>query len=269
MDILFLDHRDYLRSEFGRRTARNSRYSLRAFARDLKLSPSTLSEILKGKYGLERKRALDVAEALSLDAANCEHFADLFEAKFHKNESNRRAAKLRIEQRQSENKSTISLDAFQVISEWYHLAILELVGIAGAPRDEKGIARRLALPKVLVEEAVARLLRLGLLEKTSTGFRATEEFLSSGNQVPSLAIRNFHGQILNKAMQALDFQSVQEREFSSTIFSIDRDRLGEAKADLRRLRLDFANKFTATQKQNDVYCLSIQLFSLLEKENEQ
>ena len=42
-------YRDVLRAKLAQRCERNASYSLRAFARDLTLSPSYLSEVLNGK----------------------------------------------------------------------------------------------------------------------------------------------------------------------------------------------------------------------------
>jgi transcriptional regulator with XRE-family HTH domain len=56
---------------------KNSRYSLRAFARDLRVSPSFLSEVLNGKYGISRQLARQIAERLGFDARECDHFCEL------------------------------------------------------------------------------------------------------------------------------------------------------------------------------------------------
>ena len=47
-----------LNEKFKERVQANSAYSLRSFARDLKVSPSTLSEIFNQKKGLSQKLAL-------------------------------------------------------------------------------------------------------------------------------------------------------------------------------------------------------------------
>lgn len=56
---------------------KNSRYSLRAFARDLRVSPSFLSEVLNGKYGISRQLARQIAERLGFDAKESAHFCEL------------------------------------------------------------------------------------------------------------------------------------------------------------------------------------------------
>lgn len=57
-----------LTSEFERRRIRNNRYSLRAYARDLEMSPSRLSEFLAAKANPRPSTALRILEKLSVDA---------------------------------------------------------------------------------------------------------------------------------------------------------------------------------------------------------
>lgn len=47
-----------------RRTLRNPRYSLRAYARDLGVSPSTISEVLNGHHSLSMDRANELSTRL-------------------------------------------------------------------------------------------------------------------------------------------------------------------------------------------------------------
>ncbi len=84
MKIFPEDPRSYLRDEYDQRHKRNPSYSWRSFARDLKLSPSMLSEFLKGRYGLSKGKATLIAQTIKLDMINTEHFIDLLEAGFHR-----------------------------------------------------------------------------------------------------------------------------------------------------------------------------------------
>jgi transcriptional regulator with XRE-family HTH domain len=61
--------RDYLAQELLRRKERNPSYSLRSFARDLRLSPSCVSEILNNKRSPSPKNVRKIAEKLALDPA--------------------------------------------------------------------------------------------------------------------------------------------------------------------------------------------------------
>ena len=72
-----LDCRSILEWELQRRRSHNSRYSLRAFARDLRLSPSYLSEVLAGKHHLSKARAEDLVGQLRFDTTLRQRFCEL------------------------------------------------------------------------------------------------------------------------------------------------------------------------------------------------
>ena len=58
--------RKLLREELGRRQNRNRRYSLRAFARDLRVHHSTLSRVMRGKQRVTAATLAGVAARLGL-----------------------------------------------------------------------------------------------------------------------------------------------------------------------------------------------------------
>lgn len=62
------DLRKYLNDLLIERCKSNKNYSLRAFARDLKFAPSTLSEILNGKRPLSKRLRERIGKALKLSS---------------------------------------------------------------------------------------------------------------------------------------------------------------------------------------------------------
>ena len=63
-----------LKSELAHRQSRNPRFSLRAFANQLKIDPSALSRILSGKQGLTPRAADRVIRTLDLSAEDARRF---------------------------------------------------------------------------------------------------------------------------------------------------------------------------------------------------
>lgn len=67
-----------LKEVLEERQLNNSKYSLRAFARDMDLHCSTMSQILRGKRNLPLKRANDVADRLGLSDDDKKRFMESF-----------------------------------------------------------------------------------------------------------------------------------------------------------------------------------------------
>lgn len=74
------NYRVWLKAEFAERCQRNPGYSLRSFARDLKILPSRLGDILHGHQGMSVTVAKALASRLAWSESEREHFAALVEA---------------------------------------------------------------------------------------------------------------------------------------------------------------------------------------------
>lgn len=256
-------YRAVLREEFETRCSRNSLYSLRAFARDLKISPARISEIFSGKQGLSVVWAEKIASRLGYTAAETQVFCDLVQAESGKSELKRRLARTRLAQRASDKESSLQLDAFQAIADWHHFALLELTTIARFKSDADWIAKRLGVSESAASLAIERLIRLGLLERASDGkLMAKDDFNASPDGIPSAALKQYHRQILEKALYALYRQSVSERSITNMILSFDQSSMQEAKELIKKFRRGFSRKLPASKVKDSVYCLSIQFFRL-------
>lgn len=67
MADLEADYREMLMNEFKERVARNKRYSLRAFARDLGVNPGYLPKLFAGKTIPSLETAQDIADRMRLE----------------------------------------------------------------------------------------------------------------------------------------------------------------------------------------------------------
>ncbi|MFN0056205.1 MAG: TIGR02147 family protein [Planctomycetales bacterium] len=148
--------RSFLQSELAARCARNRRYSLRAFARQLEVDHATLSQILRGKRPLTRRAIETFAGHLNLDRASIERFLS------HAGQPDDLEQQVALREIRQ-----LAQETAQAISEWYHFAILELIHVREFRPDTRWIARSLGISTDEVCLALQRLLRLGLLEMAS------------------------------------------------------------------------------------------------------
>lgn len=162
--------RDVLSAELEARRARNPRYSLRAYARDLKLSPSRLSEVISGRHRLSGASAAKVVDGLRLTAAERALFVALVDA-----ENPREAVRVKAKRALPALKarvlySKLDEEKFRLIGAWEHAAILELLATKGAA--EKGppwFARRLGIEPARAAEAIERLIAVWLNDRANHG----------------------------------------------------------------------------------------------------
>jgi uncharacterized protein (TIGR02147 family) len=201
-ELIFKDPRDYLTFEFELRRSRRPSYSMRAFARDLKISPSSLNDFMKGRVGMSKARVHSIAESLKWTSSRTEHFLDLISSKYETDPGEKQASLLRVRKRVKDGSCGLSLDSFKAISDWYHLVILEICEL----RDHAEVAQiadDLNLSASTVKDAIKRLQRLGLMHTTEKGLKPTEDLNYFGDDQPSDAINNFQSQILELTQKSL------------------------------------------------------------------
>ncbi|MGE0634360.1 MAG: DUF4423 domain-containing protein [Pseudobdellovibrionaceae bacterium] len=262
------DYREALKEEFAERRDRNPSYSLRAYARDLSLPFSRLHEMLSYKKGLSVESAQRIANSLEISSREKDIFMTQIEALHSRNRLNRGLAQSRLEKMRREREvSELQEDVFRMIKDWYHFAILELVGTENFQSSHAWIAKRLNISLVETELAVSRLLNLGLLKEESDSKKqkrwvATDDFTATTSGIPSEAIRKNHEQMLKKAHLALSEQAVRERDFSSLTLSFNDNEMEAAKDMIKRFRREFNSRFSGSKNRNRVYFLGMQFFSL-------
>ncbi len=243
-----LDVQTLIRSELARRTARNPRYSLRAFAKASGISHTVLSLVMNGKRQLSRKAAIKLADFLALAP---EARAALI--------SSRDVAGVPspIEYQQ------ISLDTFAVISDWYHYAILSLLDVPGSRFEAKWIARALAISENEAQLAIDRLLRLGLVEVDVKGVaRQAGKPLKIENTNSTAATRQFHRQLLEKALDAIEGVMPDERDYSAMTFAMDPSLVPYARKKVQAFRRELSAELEAKGNAKAVYQLTVQVFPL-------
>jgi uncharacterized protein (TIGR02147 family) len=261
----YSDYRDLLREELATRCQVNARYSLRAFARDLAIAPSRLSEILNGKQGLSRPAAAKMAIKLGYSESETELFCDLVASQHSRSKSDREVAQIRLKKHQNDAQTLrIKADTFQLISEWYHLAILELTNLSSFNSAPEWIARALGISEPEVVQALARLERLGFIEQKNGTILPVENRTSTPGGIDSESIKKFHRQILQKAINAIVMQPLDQRELSAFIISISLKQLPAAKEKIRGFWREFCTEMDKSREKDSVYCLSMQFFNLME-----
>lgn len=229
--------------------SRSESYSQRALAKRLGLSSGALSEILAGKRKISAKLAKRLADRLELGPAE--------------------RKRLGIgESLPREPEFLLSADTFQLISDWWHFAILNLTLVEGFRSNTAWIAARLGLPFGKTKEAIERLIRLGLLKKDRNGrLTRTHKALRTSDHVRDLAVRKAHRSDLMLIERSLENVPIQLRDLSSVTFTLDPGMLPSLVAILRDFQDEFMERAESV-KGKEVYRLAMHLFPLTRVESQ-
>jgi uncharacterized protein (TIGR02147 family) len=262
------DYREFLKTTLTEKASSREGYSLRAFAQKVGVSSSFLSEVLNAKKSLSVELAFKIAVKLDLTETETQYLCVLVQLEQEQDPEFREVLVKRL-QRLNPNRIThdLSADLFKSIADWHHYAILEMTYLSGVRLESALIAKKLGISKIEAELALDRLVRLELLEKNAkTGrYAKAHSYVLAQSQIPNGALKQFHQQILEKAIESLKTQSPDERMSATDVIPIDSRHL--AKVD--RLSREFSAavlKLSEESKVKDsVYALSVHFFNVMKK----
>jgi plasmid maintenance system antidote protein VapI/predicted transcriptional regulator len=240
---------EYLQKDFLKKKSLNPRYSLRAYAKSLSISPSHLSLLLSDQRVVKYKSALKIGENLGLTPSQLFSY-------------------LKIDSKtvRSKEKKILSSTEFSLISEWYYYAILGISNLTSNSTNINWIAKKLNLPYSTVSKAYRELLKYGhIIEKWGQFKQATPNHRTT-DDVPSLKIKHYHKQNLKLAADKLDQTPPELREFCTMTIPIHPKNISAAKQMIRRFKEEFSEELDRG-KQTEVYNLCIQFFPLTHIEN--
>lgn len=255
------NYQTLIKRELDRRVQKNPRYSLRLFAKRLGLAPSTLSDILNRRKNLSVGRAKEVSELLGLNEQQQKQF-DL-SVEWHAARSIEQKRKIEDRLRALLKKSPdqdLSVDHFRLISDWVHMAIVELTD-ACRIYNAKDVANKLGLQEIEARLALERLERLELIKKDSRGryLKAKSDFCVS-SPVKNAALRKFHEQSLERSKDSLEEFGPSDRITATETLSFSRSDLKEVDKAFESF-VDRVKQIASERKDKDsVYHLSFNFF---------
>jgi transcriptional regulator with XRE-family HTH domain len=240
------DFRLYLQDEFLRRIKTNPQYSLRAYAHFFDMNSGSLSQILKGQRKLSVNSITKMAQKLNLSPDMVESFKDT-----GKNGSTQPT---QVEQ--------LTMDSFNVISDWYHFAMLELSKTQGFKSEPQWISNKLGVNVNEVNAAIERLRRVDMLRINERNeWEIKSENLSTlNNDFSTVALRKLQTQILEQAMNALENTPIEERSQTALTVSINKDDLETVKNMIHRFRRELNAFVESNSVKDEVYNISFSLY---------
>jgi uncharacterized protein (TIGR02147 family) len=247
--------REFLQRKLAQKCANNPQYSLRAFAQSLGTDHSTLSQILRGKRRLTTETICALARRLKLSDKDVETFV-VYEQRLHGDGGwERHIRQLRDE-------------AMEIISQWHHFAILELIRLECFRPDCRWIAQVLDISVDDVNTALTRLLHLDLLLMVDqdTWLDLSENAYAQFDRLPHAAAQKLSSRISRMASSGQD-----DHLLSSSTIAIDRNRIAVVSNYLEKVRREMADLLQGGSTAcDDVYQLDIFFDPLttLHKENE-
>lgn len=237
----YTSFRTYLKDFYEFRKEGQHGYSYRAFSKAAGFSsPNFLKLVMEGQRNISPDAVEKFILALKLKGPMAEYFRALVKMNQAQDDNEKEKWFHNIKQLTPHAKRrSLQAENLRYLSHWLYPALLEMVHLKDFRFDPYWIARRLHTPVSMADIVSAWnfLLEEGFVAPNEQGgFSVTDNMVLSSDEVGSLAIRNYHRQMLAQASEALSSLPLGEREFGALTFILPSTAIEELKRKLKTFR---------------------------------
>ncbi|HEX2957315.1 MAG TPA: TIGR02147 family protein [Chitinispirillaceae bacterium] len=265
----YVDYRFFLTDYTDQQKATSRGFSLRSFAQNAGVAASLLNDIISKRQNLTVLTMHKYATTMELGAKETAYFEALvgFNNASTNQEKNRFFGEM-VHLRGRSAVKFIDHQQYEYFSEWYHAVVRELVIHAGMGCDAEKISQCIdpVVSPAKVKKSIALLQDLGLIYESDGVWHASDKVLSSEYQIRSVALKNYHTGMLERAVESLDKHTSDEREFQGLTLSVSKTTFMQMKNRIR----SFSDELLALAASenvvpDEVYQINLQMFPLTKK----
>jgi uncharacterized protein (TIGR02147 family) len=266
----YVDYRFFMRDYYAWNKSKIRGFTYRSFGQKAGVSPSLLKDIINGRQNLTIKTMQKYAEAMSLTKTELAYFEALLG--FTNSTNNQEKNRFLFQMMQLRGRSPVHfLDArqYEFFSKWYYPVVREMMTQKEFGDNAVAIANAI-VPKITTakaKKAIEVLKSLELVTKDPDGsWRSTNAVISSECQIQSVALKNYHTEMLGCAKNALETFESNEREFQGMTLKTSRETYMRLKDRIRTFSDEILTTVANEKGNTDVvFQLNVQMFPFTRK----
>jgi uncharacterized protein (TIGR02147 family) len=267
----YSNYREFLRDYYKDQKSKNPviSYQYLAVKAGFK-TKSFIPHVIEGKKNLSKESIYKIAMAMKLEKKAFSYFEDLVAFNQAKTLDQRNYFFARLSEYNRRNSARVVLKKqYDFYTKWYHNTIRELVTIVDYKDNYTKLARMVkpAITPKQARESIQLLLQLGLIEKKQGRYIQTSRAITTGDDVLSLAVQNFHVQNLVVAADAVSICPVEEREISSLVVGLSAKGFKTVKEEIRQFRKRIVDLVDLDDAADRVYTINFQLVPSSERKD--
>jgi len=236
----YTNFRAYLKDFYEFRKDSQRGYSYRAFSKSAGFtSPNILKLVIDGERNISPDATQKFIKALSLSGQMADYFATLVKMNQAKSDSDKEYYFSILQKLTPQaKKRELNSESHKYLSHWLYPVIREMTTLKEFREDPYWISRRIYGKASIneISQAIQFLTQEGFVEKIDGKLVMKDNMVLSSDEVKSLAIRNYHRQMLDQAKDSLENIPVEEREFGAVTFTIPESAIQELKFKLKQFR---------------------------------
>ena len=266
----YMNYREYLRDAYEDKKAKSSFYSYRLFSQKAGFkSPNFLKLAMDGDRNLTKESSFRFSKAFGHNKREAEYFENLvfFNQSKTLEEKNAYLSKL-MKYRIKTDLKKIEVSEYAYLSQWYHPVVRELVTSVDFRDDYKRLGQTLVPPITAVEaeKSVALLADLKFILRREDGtYAKTSAQLTTGFQVQSIGVANFHKAMINLASESIERIPAARRDINSLTLSVSDETYRTIISRAQQFATELLHIAESDQNNEIVAQVNIQIFPLSEQ----
>ncbi len=268
----YTDYREFLKTFYRKKKTVDSNFSYGVLAKRSNISSRGLLKlIMDGKRNLSLSKVGGLTAGLGLNKAECDYFFTMVQLNQAKGsvEKHKFFEKL-MRFPQKRRMSDLKREQYNLYANWYFCVLYELILFKKKEQSFEEfciwVAQKMKgrLTQKEVKSTYKELFSLGLLKEEEGVIKQTSTFLeSNGREEVNFAIQNFHREMMELAVGALE-QPIEKRAYGAVTLAIRHCDIPKAKDFIRDFRNKFNVEFSANTGADSVYQLNVQFFELVD-----
>lgn len=268
-------YRAFLNDFFNYKKSLRAGFSYRQFAALVGLkSPNYLQLVIQGKRNLTETTAERLAEALKLQKNEIQYFMALvvFDNAATSEEKQKAERHLYVVSKKLISK-ILPEEQQEVLHEWYHLLVRELVFLKDFEPSGDYIAKKLKniITPAQAEASFKLLLRTGYIERIGNKYQSTEPILDTGLDIFTHPfMQEVHAKMLKTWSQKIVELGYREQELGVLHIPLPKAKIPELQEKIRRFQDEIIGWAEALQNQgnaDEIVQLGTYLMSYGEKDS--
>ena len=261
------DYRLYLRDAYAFQKQEKRQFSFRFFSRIAGFkSPNFLKLVMDGKRNLSAEAIPKFAGALKLNRAETSFFRNLvFLNQAASTEEKCLYAEKIVRSKSFRDVHPMGSSELEYFSQWYYVAIRELILLHGFRSEPEWIAKKLcpAITPAEAAKALTELIRLSLIQKDKDrGYVQVHNLISTSSEVLSTFLAHFHREMIKKGAESIDRFPRFRRHINSATVALSADGAKRVKKLVEQFRDEILEISAQETRPTDVYELNLQFFPL-------
>ncbi|OGQ07377.1 MAG: hypothetical protein A3G32_05255 [Deltaproteobacteria bacterium RIFCSPLOWO2_12_FULL_40_28] len=261
----YTDYRIYLKVWYVATKQISPSSSYRSFAKRAGFKTSNfLWLVIQGKRNLTEDSIQKICRGLNLNKQEQDYFRNLvYFNQSTTNDDRVHYYEHMLQSRKLATQGDIEKKQYEYYTTWYHPVVRELVAHSKHGHDPEWIAKKISpsITSAQVIKSISLLAELGFIKKKKNGgWTQTETILSTGPELVSTIVHNYHKSLLHLTQTVLDQVSMKNRDISSLTLGVKKERIPQVMKMVRNFRQEVLKLVSQDTEPEEVVLLNLQFF---------